>query len=138
MQEAGFTVDVKDKLTAEELLATQKGEWNRKKYVGVELRGKTLGVVGLGRIGAGVAKRAQAFDMDIIGYDPYVTEERAAVMGIKLVTLEQIVDRSDFITVHMPLTAETRNMFNKDNLAKMKKGVRLVNCARGGIITDIF
>lgn len=115
---------------------TQKGEWNRKKYVGVELRGKTLGVVGLGRIGAGVAKRAQAFDMDIIGYDPYVTEERAAVMGIKLVTLEQIVERSDFITVHMPLTAETRNMFNKDNLAKMKKGVRLVNCARGGIINE--
>ena len=115
---------------------TQKGEWNRKQYVGVELRGKTLGVVGLGRIGAGVAKRAQAFEMNVIGYDPYVTEDRARVMGVELVTLEQIVERSDFITVHMPLTAETRNMFHKDNLAKMKKGVRLVNCARGGIINE--
>ncbi len=115
---------------------TQKGEWNRKKYVGVELRGKTLGVVGLGRIGAGVAKRAQAFEMTVIGYDPYVTEERARNMGVELVTLDDIVARSDFITVHMPLTAETRDMFNKDNLCKMKKGVRLVNCARGGIINE--
>ena len=74
--------------------------------------------------------------MEVIGYDPYVTEERARVMGMELVTLEKIVERSDFITVHMPLTAETRNMFHKDNLAKMKKGVRLVNCARGGIINE--
>lgn len=115
---------------------TQKGEWNRKKYVGVELRGKTLGVVGLGRIGAGVAKRAQAFEMEVIGYDPYVTKERAEAMGIELVTLDEIVTRSDFITVHMPLTAETRNMFNKENMARMKKGVRLINCARGGIINE--
>ena len=77
---------------------TQKGEWNRKKYVGVELRGKTLGVVGLGRIGAGIAKRALAFEMDVLGYDPYVTEERAHAMGVKLVTLDEIVAQSDFIT----------------------------------------
>ncbi|MBQ9365512.1 MAG: phosphoglycerate dehydrogenase [Schwartzia sp.] len=115
---------------------TQKGEWNRKKYVGVELRGKTLGVVGLGRIGAGVAKRAQSFEMNVIGYDPYVTEERAQKMGVELVDLDGIIARSDFITVHMPLTAETRNMFNKDNICKMKKGVRLINCARGGIINE--
>ena len=115
---------------------TQKGEWNRKKYVGVELRGKTLGIVGLGRIGAGIAKRAQAFEMDVIGYDPYVTEDRAKSMGVRLASLDDIVAESDFITVHMPLTAETRNMFNKDNLHKMKKGVRLINCARGGIINE--
>ena len=115
---------------------TQKGEWNRKKYVGVELRGKTLGIVGLGRIGAGIAKRAQAFEMDVIGYDPYVTEDRAKAMGVRLASLDDIVAESDFITVHMPLTAETRNMFNKDNLHKMKKGVRLINCARGGIINE--
>ena len=115
---------------------TQKGEWNRKKYVGVELRGKTLGIVGLGRIGAGSAKRAQAFEMDVIGYDPYVTEDRAKAMGVRLASLDDIVAESDFITVHMPLTAETRNMFNKDNLHKMKKGVRLINCARGGIINE--
>lgn len=113
-----------------------KGEWNRKKYVGVELRGKTLGVVGLGRIGAGVAKRALAFDMKVIGYDPYVTAERAKMMNVKLATLDEIVEQSDFITVHMPLTAETRNMFNKENIARMKKTVRLVNCARGGIINE--
>lgn len=115
---------------------TQAGEWNRKKYVGVELRGKTLGVVGLGRIGSGVAKRAAAFEMNIIGYDPYVTEDRAHAIGVKLVSLDDIVAQSDFITVHMPMTAETRDMFNKDNMAKMKKGVRIVNCARGGIVNE--
>jgi len=115
---------------------TQKGEWNRKQYVGVELRGKTLGIVGLGRIGSGIAKRAAAFEMNVIGYDPYVNEERAAAMGIKLVDINGIVAQSDFITVHMPLNNETKNMFNKENMAKMKKGVRLVNCARGGIINE--
>lgn len=114
----------------------QKGEWNRKKYVGVELRGKTLGVIGLGRIGSGVAKRALAFDMEVIGYDPYVNEERAQSMGIEVTTLDEIYKRADFITVHMPLTPDTKNMINKDTMAKMKKGVRLVNCARGGIINE--
>ena len=115
---------------------TQKGEWNRKKYVGVELRGKTIGIVGLGRIGAGIAKRCAAFDMEVIGYDPYVNEERAKAMGVRLTDLDGIVAESDFITVHMPLTPETKNMFNKDNIMKMKKGVRLINCARGGIINE--
>ncbi|MBQ8699864.1 MAG: phosphoglycerate dehydrogenase, partial [Schwartzia sp.] len=115
---------------------TQKGEWNRKKYTGVELMGKTLGIVGLGRIGSGIAKRAAAFGMTVIGYDPYVNEERAQAMGLELVDMDGIISRSDFVTVHMPLTTETRNMFNKDNIAKMKKGVRFVNCARGGIINE--
>lgn len=114
----------------------QKGEWNRKKYMGVELRGKTLGVIGLGRIGGGVAKRAQAFDMEIIGYDPYINEERAKTMGIEVTPLDEIYARADFITVHMPLTPETKGMINQKTLAKMKKGVRLINCARGGIIDE--
>ena len=115
---------------------TQKGEWNRKKYTGIELKGKTLGIVGLGRIGAGIAKRCQAFEMNVIGYDPYVTAERAQNMGVELVDLEGIIERSDIVTVHMPLTAETRGMFNAENISRMKRGVRFVNCARGGIIDE--
>ena len=114
----------------------KKGEWNRKKYTGVELRGKTLGVIGLGRIGSGVATRSLAFDMKVIGYDPYVNEERAASLGIKVVSLEEIIAQSDFITVHMPLTPKTRGMINKDNIYNTKKGVRFINCARGGIINE--
>ena len=114
----------------------QKGEWNRKKYVGVELRGKTLGVIGMGRIGSGVAKRALAFDMNVIGYDPYINEERAKAMGVTVGTLDDIIEKADFITVHMPLTKDTRGMLNLENMKRMKKGVRLVNCARGGIIDE--
>lgn len=113
-----------------------KGEWNRKKYTGVELRGKTLGVVGLGRIGSGVATRSLSFDMNVIGYDPYVNEERAHSLGIKVVSLDELIEQADFITVHMPLTPKTKGMFNKDNIYRMKKGVRIVNCARGGIVDE--
>ena len=114
----------------------QKGEWNRKKYTGVELKGKTLGVVGMGRIGSGVAKRALAFGMKVIGYDPYINEERAKDMGVIVGTFDDVVEKADFITVHMPLTDTTRGMINKSVIARMKKGVRLVNCARGGIIDE--
>jgi len=115
----------------------QKGEWNRKKYVGVELRGKTLGIIGLGRIGSGVAVRANAFDMKVIGYDPYVNEERAKNLSIEVVALDDLYRRADFITVHMPLTPQTKDMISEDVLRnKLKKGVRLVNCARGGIINE--
>lgn len=85
----------------------QHGEWNRKN-TGVELRGKTLGVIGLGRIGSGVATRAMAFDMNVIGYDPYVNEERAHSLGIKVVSLDELIKQSDFITVHMPLTPKNK------------------------------
>ena len=98
----------------------QKGEWNRKKYVGVELRGKTLGVVGLGRIGSGVAKRAQAFDMDIIAYDPYVTEDRAKALDVKIGTLEEVIKAADFITVHMPLTPDTKGMIGYEEMKKLR------------------
>lgn len=114
----------------------QKGEWNRKQYTGVELKGKTLGVIGMGRIGSGVAKRALAFDMKVIGYDPFINEERAKDMGVKVGTFDEVIETADFITVHMPKTPETEGMINKDVMARMKKGVRLVNCARGGIIVE--
>lgn len=114
----------------------QKGEWNRKAYVGVELRGKTLGVIGMGRIGSGVAKRALSFDMKVIGYDPYINEERAKAMGVEVGTLDDVIEKSDFITVHMPLTKDTKGMLDKAAMERMKDGVRLVNCARGGIIDE--
>ncbi len=114
----------------------QKGEWNRKKYVGVELRGKTLGVIGLGRIGSGVAKRAMSFDMKVIAYDPYLNEDRAQALGVTIGSLDDVIKSADFITVHMPLTPQTKDMLNKTNICKMKKGVRLINCARGGIINE--
>jgi len=112
------------------------GGWNRKTYVGVELRGKTLGVIGMGRIGSGVAKRALAFDMNVIAYDPYINEERAKALGVTIGTLDDIFAAADFITVHMPLTKETRGMISMREMKKMKRGVRLVNCARGGIIDE--
>ena len=112
------------------------GAWDRKSFVGVELRGKTLGVIGMGRIGSGVAKRALAFDMNIIAYDPYINEERAKALGVTVGTLDDIFAAADFITVHMPLTKETRGMISMPEMRKMKKGVRLVNCARGGIINE--
>lgn len=114
----------------------QQGEWNRKAYVGVELRGKTLGVIGMGRIGSGVAKRALSFEMNVIGYDPFINEARARQMGIEIGTLDDVIEKSDFITVHMPLNKETKGMLDKATMQRMKDGVRLINCARGGIIDE--
>ena len=114
----------------------QQGQWNRKLYTGVELRGKTLGIIGLGRIGSGVASRALAFEMNVIGYDPFVNAERAEAIGIKIVSLEELIKESDFITVHMPLTPKTKDLINEENIYNTKKGVRLINCARGGIINE--
>jgi D-3-phosphoglycerate dehydrogenase len=115
---------------------TVEGVWDRKSFVGVELRNKTLGVVGMGRIGSEVAKRAKAFGMEVIGYDPFLTEERAEKMGVTLGTVDEIAEKADFITVHTPLTNETRGIISRPQFEKMKKGVRIVNCARGGIIDE--
>lgn len=112
------------------------GKWARSKFSGVELYGKTLGVVGLGRIGTLVAQRAAAFGMHIMVYDPYVTESRAAEMKATLATLDELCAQADFITVHLPKTSETKGMLGKEQFAKMKKGVRLVNAARGGIVDE--
>jgi len=115
---------------------TISGEWDRKSFVGVELRNKVLGVIGMGRIGSEVAKRAKAFGMEILGYDPFLTEDRAEKLGVTLSTIDQICEQADFITVHTPLTNETRNLISAPQFAKMKKGVRIINCARGGIINE--
>ena len=118
--------------------ASLKGdrEWRRSDFVGVELRGKTLGVFGMGRIGSGVAKRALAMEMNVIGYDPYLNEERAKQLGIEIGTVEEIYEKADFITLHMPKTPQTKGMIGAEAIAKMKDGVRIVNCARGGIIDE--
>lgn len=112
------------------------GQWNRKAFQGVELYGKTLGVLGLGRIGSEVAKRAVAFGMRVVAYDPYLSLARAQALQVELVDLDKLYAESDFITVHMPLTDETRNMLNAAAFAKMKRGVRIINCARGGIVNE--
>ena len=116
--------------------ALKQGKWQRSKWEGVELLGKTLGVVGLGRIGALVAQRAAAFGMRLVAYDPYVTPERARQIGAELMTLEECVAQSDFITIHLPKTPETSNLFDEKLLAKTKAGARIINAARGGIINE--
>src|ERR1700722_12729346 len=113
------------------------GKWDRKLFQGVELAGKTLGVLGMGRIGTEVAKRAIAFGMRVIAYDPYLTEERAKAIGAEFAaSLDDVYLNSDFITVHMPVTKETKEMLNAAAFAKMKPGVKIVNCARGEIISE--
>ncbi|PYM16930.1 MAG: phosphoglycerate dehydrogenase [Verrucomicrobia bacterium] len=112
------------------------GQWNRKEFQGVELCNKTLGILGMGRIGSEVARRAIAFGMRVLAHDPYLSLSRAKALQVELVELDEIYARSDFITVHMPMSDETRGMINAAAFAKMKKGVRVLNCARGGIINE--
>jgi len=112
------------------------GQWERSKFVGTELFGKTLGIVGLGKIGTEVAKRAQAFGMHTIAYDPFISTERAQQLDIQLTDLPSLYKAADFLTVHVPLTDETRHMIGAKEIALMKPGVRLINCARGGIIEE--
>src|SRR6202050_5499574 len=113
------------------------GKWDRKLFQGVELAGKTLGVLGMGRIGTEVAKRAIAFGMRVVAYDPYLTEERAKAIGAEFAeSVDNVYLNSDFITVHMPVTKETKEMLNAAAFAKMKPGVKIVNCARGEIISE--
>ncbi len=116
--------------------ALKAGKWERSKWEGVELYGKTLGVVGLGKIGALVAQRALAFGMRIVAFDPYISEERAKHMGVQLMTLDALLAQSDFITIHLPKNKETTNLLDAAALAKTKVGVRIVNAARGGIVNE--
>lgn len=116
--------------------ALHQGEWNRKKYTGVEFFNKTLGIVGLGRVGVEVASRMKSFGMRVLAFDPFVTEEKAQQMGLTLAPLETVLREGDFITVHTPLTNETRNLIDVEEFKIMKEGVRIVNCARGGIINE--
>jgi len=114
----------------------REGKWDRKTFAGIELYKKVLGIIGLGRIGGEVARRAQAFGMRVLAYDPYLAPSRAKVMQVEQVELDALLRDSDYITVHMPLTEQTRYMIDEVALAKTKKGVRLFNCARGGIIKE--
>ncbi len=114
-----------------------EGRWDRKKYMGTQLAGKTLGVIGLGRIGQAVAKRAQALEMRVLGYDPFLSPQRAKELGIEVYpSPQEIFPHVDYLTVHTPLTDETRNLVGQKEIAMMKKGVRLINCARGGIYNE--
>jgi D-3-phosphoglycerate dehydrogenase len=117
-------------------LALKNGEWKRSKYTGVELAEKTLGVVGLGRIGVLVAQRMSAFGMKIVAYDPYIQAARAAQMGVKLLPLDELLEVADFITVHLPKTPETVGLIGDEALHKVKPTVRIVNAARGGIVDE--
>jgi D-3-phosphoglycerate dehydrogenase len=115
---------------------TQAGEWPKNGFMGVEVTGKTLGLIGAGNIGSIVASRALGLRMKVVAYDPFLTEERAVEMGVEKVDLENLISRADFITLHTPLTDETRNVLSRERLEKTKKGVRIVNCARGGLIDE--
>jgi D-3-phosphoglycerate dehydrogenase / 2-oxoglutarate reductase len=112
------------------------GKWEKTRFTGVELMGKTLGIIGLGRIGSAVSERAKAFGMNVLAFDPYFTEEAARDLGIERASLDEIFSRADFITLHTPLTEETRGIVNAAAIEKMKPGVRLINCARGGLIDE--
>jgi len=114
----------------------QSHKWEKSKFKGIELAGKTLGVIGLGRIGSEVARKCQAMAMNVIAYDPYINPDAHLSSGLELVDLQRIFEQADFITVHVPLSESTRNLINKRTIAHMKDGVRILNCARGGIVNE--
>src|SRR5690349_17608095 len=116
--------------------STQAGKWEKSKFLGVELFAKTLGVIGCGNIGSIVADRAIGLKMKVIAFDPFLSPERAMELGVEKVELDQLLKRADFITLHTPLTDRTRNIIDAAALAKTRKGVRIVNCARGGLVDE--
>jgi len=117
-------------------LSLKNGKWEKSKFKGTEITGKTLGVVGLGRIGSEVARKCQAMGMNVLAYDPFINPDTPLSSGLVLVRLEEIWEKADFITFHVPLSDETRNLVSNATIARMKDGVRLINCARGGIINE--
>ncbi|MEE3316735.1 MAG: phosphoglycerate dehydrogenase, partial [Pseudomonadota bacterium] len=116
--------------------STHAGKWEKSKFMGVELTGKTLGVIGAGNIGGIVCDRARGLKMKVIAFDPFLSEEKAEKMQVEKVELDELLTRADFITLHVPLTDGTRNILSAENLAKTKKGVRIINCARGGLVDE--
>lgn len=116
--------------------STHAGKWEKNKFMGVELYNKTLGVIGCGNIGSIVADRAIGLKMNVLAYDPFLTDERAVELGVKKVELDELFAHSDFITLHVPKNEKTKGIINKESIAKMKKGVRIINCARGGLIVE--
>jgi len=117
-------------------VSTQAGKWEKNRFMGVEVTGKVLGLIGAGNIGSIVASRALGLRMKVVAYDPFLTPERALEMGVEKVDLAGLLARADFITLHTPLTSETRNILSRENIAKCKKGVRIINCARGGLVDE--
>ena len=116
--------------------STQAGKWEKNRFMGVELYAKTLGLIGAGNIGGIVADRALGLKMKVVAYDPFLSEERAVEMGVEKVELEELLARADIITLHTPLTDKTRNILSAENLARTRKGVMIVNCARGGLVDE--
>jgi D-3-phosphoglycerate dehydrogenase / 2-oxoglutarate reductase len=122
---------------AEANASTQAGKWEKNRFMGSELSFKTLGLIGCGNIGSNVAERAIGLRMRVIAYDPFLSDQRAVELGVEKVTLEQLLPRADFISIHTPLTEQTKNILSRANLMKTKKGVRIVNCARGGLVDEL-
>uniref|UniRef100_UPI002B277AFA phosphoglycerate dehydrogenase n=1 Tax=Leisingera sp. TaxID=1879318 RepID=UPI002B277AFA len=116
--------------------STHAGKWEKSKFMGTELTAKTLGVIGAGNIGGIVCDRARGLKMKVVAYDPYLSTDKADQMGVEKVELDELLARADFITLHVPLTDQTRNILSKENLEKTKKGVRIINCARGGLVDE--
>lgn len=114
----------------------KSGQWLKSKYTGIEVRNKTIGIIGLGNIGSAVARRAVGMEMNVIGYDPYVSADRAKQLNVTMVTLDELYKKSDFITIHTPLNATTKGMIGEKEIALMKPSVRIINCARGGLIDE--
>ncbi|MCK8785897.1 phosphoglycerate dehydrogenase [Roseomonas sp. NAR14] len=116
--------------------STKAGKWEKNRFLGVEVTGKTLGVIGCGNIGAIVAERAQGLHMRVVAYDPYLSEKRALELGVEKLELDALLARADFVTLHVPLTEQTRNVISREAIARMKPGARLINCARGGLVDE--
>jgi D-3-phosphoglycerate dehydrogenase len=116
--------------------STKAGRWEKNRFMGVELSGKTLGLIGCGNIGSIVADRAIGLHMKVVAYDPFLSEKRALELGVEKVELNELLERADIVTLHTPLTEQTRNILGRENLAKLKKGARLINCARGGLVDE--
>jgi D-3-phosphoglycerate dehydrogenase len=118
-------------------ISTHAGKWEKNRFMGVEITGKVLGVIGCGNIGSIVAERAIGLHMRVIAYDPFLSPERAQDIGVEKIDLDDLLTRADFITLHTPMTAQTKNILSAENLAKTKKGVRIINCARGGLVDEV-
>jgi D-3-phosphoglycerate dehydrogenase / 2-oxoglutarate reductase len=116
--------------------STKAGKWEKNRFMGVELFGKTLGLIGCGNIGSIVADRAVGLHMKVVAFDPFLSEKRAVELGVEKVELNELLERADFVTLHTPLTEQTRNILSRENIAKLKKGTRIINCARGGLVDE--
>jgi D-3-phosphoglycerate dehydrogenase len=116
--------------------STKAGKWEKNRFMGVELFGKTLGLIGCGNIGSIVADRAVGLHMKVVAFDPFLSEKRAVELGVEKVELNELLERADFVTLHTPLTEQTRNILSRENIARLRKGVRIINCARGGLVDE--